>query len=81
MEHCAEGPTVKDSVGHFTLCKGVAVCIRTHVFVVMCICPLLLITSSSHHDDDDGGAGVHEALFSLSLVDCSGTAIVLGFHG
>ena len=50
MEHCAEGPTVEDSAGHFILCKGVAVC----------ICTSPLITVWSHHDD--GGAGVHEAL-------------------
>lgn len=43
------------------------------------ICTSLLITASSHHDD--GGAGVHEIVFSLSLVHCSGTAIVLGFNG
>lgn len=49
-----------------------------HVLMVMPICTSLLITASSHHDD--GGAGVHEALFSLSLVHCSGTAIVLAFY-
>lgn len=76
MEHCAEGPTVKDSAGHFILCKGVAVCM--HVLMVMSIRTSLLITASSHHDD--GRAGVHEALFSLSSVHCSGTAIVLGFY-
>lgn len=78
MEHCAEGPTVKVSAGHFILCKGVAVCDCMHVFMVMSICLSLLITVSSHHVD--GGAGVHDALFSLSLVHCSGTAIVFGFH-
>ena len=79
MEHCAEGPTAKDSVGHFILCKGVAVCICTHVFMVMCICTSLLITVSGQDDDDDGGAGGHEALLSLSLVYFCGAAIILGF--
>lgn len=59
---------------HFILCKGVAV---LHVLATMRICTSLLMTVSSNHDD--GGAGVHEALFSLSLVHCSGAAIVLVF--
>lgn len=78
MEHCAEGPTVKDSADHFILYKGVAVCVCMCVSMVMCICTSLLITVSSHRDDS--GAGVHESLFSLSLLHCSGTAIVLGFY-
>lgn len=69
---------MKDSVDHFILFKGVAVCVCMYVFMVMCSCTLLLITVSSHHDD--GGAGVHKALFSLSVQYCSGTAIVLGFY-
>lgn len=79
MGRCAEGPTVKDSVGHFILCKGVAVCVCMHVFLsVMCICTSLLITVSSHHDD--GEAGVHKHCSFLLLVLCSGTAVVLGLY-
>ena len=59
---------------HFILCKGVAV---LRVFAAMCICTSRLMTVSSSHDD--GEAGVHEALFPLSLVHCSGAAIVLVF--
>lgn len=47
VEHRAEGPTVKDSAGHFILRKGAAAC----AFAVMCIRDSLLITVASHHDD------------------------------
>lgn len=78
MGRWAEGPTVKDSVGHFILCEGVScVCVCVHVLLsVMCICTSLLITVSSHHDD--GEAGVHKHCPLLLLVHCSGTAVVLG---
>lgn len=77
VEHCAEGPTVKDAVGHFIFCKGVAMWVCAHVFLpVMCTCTSLLITVFSHHDD--GEAGVNKYCSLLLLVHCSGSAIIFG---
>lgn len=61
MEHCVEGPTVEDSMDHYILCE---LCAYLHG-CVNCNVRLNLAVNYSH---DDGGAGVQEALFSLSLV-------------